>query len=154
MLWCKRTRPSYSCYSQKKKHCWYFSLRGATPTSSQVTFQLLGQRMQTLPSPRAASRVGPRLPLPFLPAVALGLGHQSQPQGYVISVHHSQQHQSSTQTHTHTQPAWLIISVAGKFWQTRSGKVKSEKSLSEILLSRHSGIGPLPFHVLLLKPRS
>lgn len=56
--------------------------------------------------------------------------------------------------HTHTQPAWLIISVAGKFWQTRSGKVKSEKSLSEILLSRHSGIGPLPFHVLLLKPRS
>lgn len=118
----------------------------ATPTSSRVTLQLVTQLERGckhfLPNKQPPeSALASSL---FLPEV-----EQATAAGSVVvsSSHKAALSPSTTPSnaaptaaaHTKTQPAWLIISAAGKFWQTRSGKNESCKvtvrdTLHEIFL--------------------
>lgn len=149
LLWCKQTRLIPAPRSKEEAQL-IFCLCSPLPLPHQSPYRwLLRGCKHFLPNKQPAESAC--LPPFFLPAVALGLGHQFQPQGYVISVHHSQQHgsqSSSTRTHTHTASLANHFSsrevLANKKW----GKIKSEKSLQNLLILSCPCRGqPLPFHV-------
>lgn len=121
-------------FKNKKQLHWYF--RRATPTSSQVTFQLIVQleREREREDANTSYLTGGRQKQPPLPFPPRGGTAGS----VVVTFSHKAMLSSSTTpsdvaptaaVHTKTQRAWLIILVAvGKFWQTRSGKIKSCKA--------------------------
>ncbi len=113
---------------RKKKRCWYFICVGhshiltshltaghAAWGREDANTSYLTSRRQSQPSP----------PSLFLPEVEQAAAADS---AVVSSSHKATLSPSTTPSntaptaaaHTKTQLAWLIISVAGKFWQTRS----------------------------------